>query len=98
MIPNALQEFVDRINLKIRYFKPHNTKTYSVIEQEQSNFDILYQLISYEDPFWATGSGTWYSNGVVPDSDTIVTITGFKHEFDMKLILTGILTGMEIMQ
>jgi hypothetical protein len=98
MIPNNLQEFIDRINLKIRYFKPiFNTKTYRVVEQEQSNFDILYQLQSYEDPFWATGCGTWYPIGIVEDSDTIVAITGFKHEFEMKLILTGILTGMEIM-
>lgn len=98
MIPNTLQEFIDRINLKIRHFKPHNTNTYRVVEQEQSNFDILYQLQSYEDPFWASGYGTWYPIGVVQDSDTIVTITGFKHEFEMKLILTGILTGMEFMQ
>jgi hypothetical protein len=98
MIPNTLQEFVDRINLKIRHFKPNNYKTYRVVEQEQSNFDILYQLQSYEDPFWATGSGTWYPVGVIPDSETIVVLTGFKQEFDMKLILTGILTGMEIMQ
>lgn len=69
-----------------------------VVEQEQSNFDILYQLQAYHDPFWANGTGDWYPIGVVQDSNTIIAINGFKQEFDMKLILTGILTGMEIMQ